>query len=89
MGDYHFSQGDGEITFCGAIEMAGWIHLHVELIKGGVDKYGLVNPLFKVSPVDPHYGDFLVFEGVGVDDKTGKQLYNDATMAMKRALTSQ
>ena len=85
MGDFHFSQGDGEITFCGAIEMAGWIQLHVDLIKGGVAKYGLTNPLFKVSPVDPHYGDFLVFEGVGVDDKTGKQLYNDATMAMRRA----
>ncbi len=56
MGDYHFSQGDGEITFCGAIEMAGWIHLHVEIIKGGVEKYGLTNPLFKISPVDPHYG---------------------------------
>ena len=25
MGDLHFSQGDGEITFCGAIEMAGWL----------------------------------------------------------------
>ena len=85
MGDYHFSQGDGEITFCGAIEMAGWIHLHVDIIKGGVTKYGLTNPLFKISPVDPHYGDFLVFEGIGVDDKTGKQLYNDATMAMRRA----
>ena len=24
MGDIHFSQGDGEITFCGAIEMAGY-----------------------------------------------------------------
>jgi len=34
MGDLHFSQGDGEITFCGAIEMPGWIHLKVELIKG-------------------------------------------------------
>jgi formamidase len=85
MGDSHFSQGDGEITFCGAIEMAGWIHLHVDLIKGGVNKYGLTNPLFKISPVDPHYGDFLVFEGIGVDDKSGKQLYNDATMAMRRA----
>ena len=55
MGDLHFSQGDGEITFCGAIEMAGWIQLHVDLIKGGVAKYGLTNPLFKVSVVDPHY----------------------------------
>jgi formamidase len=30
MGDLHFSQGDGEITFCGAIEMAGWVHLKVD-----------------------------------------------------------
>jgi formamidase len=35
MGDIHFSQGDGEISFCGAIEMAGWLDLKVEVIKGG------------------------------------------------------
>src|SRR5579864_2476028 len=40
MGDLHFSQGDGEITFCGAIEMAGWLHLKVDLIKDGMAKYG-------------------------------------------------
>ncbi len=34
MGDLHFSQGDGEITFCGAIEMAGWVHLKVEMHQG-------------------------------------------------------
>jgi acetamidase/formamidase len=39
MGDLHFSQGDGEITFCGAIEMAGWLHLKVDLIKG---RYGQI-----------------------------------------------
>ena len=39
MGDLHFSQGDGEITFCGAIEMAGFIDLGVELIKGGMDVF--------------------------------------------------
>ena len=38
MGDLHFSQGDGEITFCGAIEMAGWLHLKVDIIKDGVGK---------------------------------------------------
>ena len=31
MGDIHFSQGDGEITFCGAIEMAGYLDLRVRL----------------------------------------------------------
>jgi acetamidase/formamidase len=34
MGDLHFSQGDGEITFCGAIEMAGWTHLKVDADQG-------------------------------------------------------
>jgi formamidase len=29
MGDLHFSQGDGEITFCGAIEMAGYLDIKV------------------------------------------------------------
>ena len=33
VGDLHFSQGDGEITFCGAIEMAGWVHMRVNLIR--------------------------------------------------------
>src|SRR5699024_7273800 len=33
VGDLHFSQGDGEITFCGAIEMGGYIDLRVDVIK--------------------------------------------------------
>jgi formamidase len=40
LGDLHFSQGDGEITFCGAIEMGGFIDLHVDLIKGGMRPTG-------------------------------------------------
>jgi len=40
MGDLHFSQGDGEITICGAIEMGGFIDIHVDLIKGGMQTYG-------------------------------------------------
>jgi formamidase len=27
MGDMHFSQGDGEVSFCGAIEMTGFLEL--------------------------------------------------------------
>lgn len=85
MGDIHFSQGDGEITFCGAIEMAGYLDLHVELIKGGVEKYGLINPIFKPGPVQPHYSEFLVFEGISVDEFSGKQYYLDAHVAYRRA----
>lgn len=35
VGDLHFSQGDGEISFCGAIEMAGCITINVSLINLG------------------------------------------------------
>ena len=84
MGDLHFSQGDGEITFCGAIEMAGWIELHVEVIKGGMQKYGVTNPIFKPSPLEPRYNDYLIFEGISVDE-SGTQHYLDAHVAYRRA----
>lgn len=85
MGDIHFSQGDGEISFCGAIEMSGYIDLHVDLIKGGVEKYGMVNPIFKPGPVEPRYSEYLVFEGISVDEFTGKQYYLNAHVAYRRA----
>lgn len=85
VGDLHFSQGDGEITFCGAIEMPGWIHLGVHsLIKGGMQKYGIKNPVFKPSPVKPEYRDFLIFEGISVDD-VGGQRYLDVFVAYQQA----
>jgi formamidase len=84
VGDLHFSQGDGEITFCGAIEMAGWIDFGVDLIKGGVGKYGVVNPLFKLGHFEPRYSEYLCFEGVSVDEQ-GTQHYMDATVAARRA----
>jgi formamidase len=84
MGDLHFSQGDGEITFCGAIEMAGYLDIKVSLIKDGVKKYGIKNPLFKNSPLVPTYGDFLMFEGISVDEQ-GKQHYLDVHVAYRQA----
>ncbi len=84
MGDLHFSQGDGEITFCGAIEMAGWLHLKVEVIKDGMAKYGVKNPIFKPSPITPNYKDYLIFEGISVDEQ-GKQHYLDVTIAYRQA----
>lgn len=32
MGDMHFSQGDGEVSFCGAIEMSGFLELKYALL---------------------------------------------------------
>ncbi|MGB8170525.1 MAG: formamidase [Chthoniobacteraceae bacterium] len=84
MGDIHFSQGDGEITFCGAIEMAGFLDLRVSLIKGGVEKYGVVNPIFQPSALEPTYKQHLIFEGISVDE-AGKQYYLDPHVSYRRA----
>ncbi|MGO8914582.1 MAG: formamidase [Stellaceae bacterium] len=84
LGDLHFSQGDGEITFCGAIEMAGWTHLKVDLIKDGMAKYGIKNPIFKPSPITPSYKDYLIFEGISVDER-GQQYYLDVHIAYRQA----
>src|SRR5919107_843707 len=83
-GDLHFSQGDGEITFCGAIEMGGFIDFHVDLIKGGMETYGVTtNPVFIPGNVEPRYSEFVTFIGIGVDHMTDTQLYNDATVAYR------
>jgi len=84
VGDLHFSQGDGEITFCGAIEMPGWIHLKVDLLKDGMAKYGIRNPIFKPSPIKPTYDDYLIFEGISVDE-AGTQHYLDVNVAYRQA----
>jgi formamidase len=85
-GDLHFSQGDGEITFCGAIEMGGFIDFHVDLIKDGMNKYGVTtNPIFMPGNVEPRYSEFLTFIGVSVDHDTDTNYYLDATVAYRRA----
>ena len=84
MGDIHFSQGDGEISFCGAIEMAGWLDIRVDIIKGGMQKYAVTNPIFQPSPMEPRYSNYLIFEGISVDED-GKQHYLDAHVAYRRA----
>lgn len=87
VGDLHFSQGDGEISFCGAIEMAGYVDFHLGLIKDGANKYGMTSPMIKTSPLEPRFTQYLAFEGISVDD-SGGQFYMDATMAYKRACRS-
>lgn len=92
MGDMHFSQGDGEVSFCGAIEMSGFLDLKCSIIKGGMKMLPVVgpsplsvNPIFEIGPLEPRYSEWLVFEGVSVDEQ-GNQHYLDATIAYKRAV---
>jgi formamidase len=85
MGDLHFSQGDGEITFCGAIEMGGFMDLHVDLIKGGMHTYGVSeNAIFMPGNVDPQYSHWLAFSGTSVTLE-GKQHYLDSHLSYQRA----
>jgi len=44
-----------------------------------------VNPIFEIGPVEPRFSEWLVFEGISVDE-TGRQHYLDATVAYKRAV---
>ncbi len=84
MGDIHFSQGDGEITFCGAIEMAGYLDIRVNVLKQGMKMYGVNSPIFKPSPLEPNYTSYLIFEGISVDEE-GKQHYLDVHVAYRQA----
>ena len=85
LGDLHFSQGDGEITFCGAIEMGGFIDLHVDLIKGGMDTYGVSeNAIFLPGTTDPQFSQWLAFSGTSVT-LDGEQKYLDSHLSYQRA----
>ncbi|WP_432483619.1 formamidase [Kineococcus esterisolvens] len=85
VGDLHFSQGDGEITFCGAIEMGGFIDLHVDVIRGGMETYGVTeNAVFLPGNTDPQYSQWLAFSGTSVT-LDGEQRYLDSQLAYQRA----
>lgn len=85
VGDLHFSQGDGEISFCGAIEMAGCITLKFSVMKDGMKHLGMKSPIYIPGPVEPQFGPgrYIYFEGFSVDEH-GKQHYLDATVAYRQ-----
>src|ERR1700682_4187393 len=84
-GDLHFSQGDGEITFCGAIEMGGFMDLHVDLIKGGMETYGVgENAIFMPGNVNPQFSQWLAFSGTSVT-LDNVQHYLDSHLSYQRA----
>ena len=84
-GDLHFSQGDGEITFCGAIEMGGFMDLHVDLIKGGMDTYGVSeNAIFMPGHTAPQYSEWIAFSGISVT-VDGEQKYLDSDLSYQNA----
>jgi len=87
VGDLHFSQGDGEISFCGAIEMAGIITANFKVLKNGMSNLGIKSPIYLPGPVEPHFSPsrYLTFEGFSVDQH-GKQHYMDVTVAYRQTI---
>ncbi|XP_058732751.1 uncharacterized protein LOC131604321 [Vicia villosa] len=92
-GDMHFSQADGEVSLCGVIEMSGFLELKCDIIRGGMKEYLTpmgptslhVNPIIEIGPVEPSFSEWLVFEGISVDEHEKKH-YLDATVAYKRVV---
>jgi len=85
VGDLHFSQGDGEISFCGAIEMPGTITIKFSVMKKGMESLAMKSPIYVPGPVEPQFGPgrYIYFEGFSVDEH-GKQHYMDATVAYRQ-----
>ncbi|KAI5477608.1 Acetamidase/Formamidase [Pseudohyphozyma bogoriensis] len=83
IGDLHFCEADGEPTT--AIEMSGVATLRVNLIKNGVDKLGLKQPMYITSPSEAKYPRQVVFQGTSVDhlgtqtDRDGLTAYQNAS----------
>lgn len=87
VGDLHFSQGDGEISFCGAIEMAGVITIKFSVMKDGVNHLSMKSPIYIPGAVEPNFGPgrHIYFEGFSVDSQ-GKQHYLDTTVAYRQTV---
>ncbi|KAI3958939.1 hypothetical protein MKX01_023615 [Papaver californicum] len=85
-GDMQFSQGDGEVSFCGAIEMSGFLELKCEVIRNGMKEYLTpmgptplhVNPIFEIGPMEPRFSECISV------DESGRQHYLNAIVAYKR-----
>lgn len=56
-----------QVSFCGAIEMSGYLELKCSVIKGGMKLLPVVgpsplcvNPIFELGPLEPRYSEWLV-----------------------------
>lgn len=87
VGDLQFAQGDGKITGLGGIKMARWIDLHVDVIPGGMERYGVERPVFESKGAERCYGNAVTFQGVSVDE-SGAQHYLDIWTAYRQACRS-
>lgn len=66
--------------------MGGFIDLHIDLIKGGMQTYGVTtNPIFMPGNVEPRYDEYISFIGISVDHETDTNFFTVATLAYRNA----
>lgn len=53
-------------------------------MRDGMSRLSMNSPIIKPGPVDPHYSNFLTFQGISVDDQ-GEQHFLDAKLAYRNA----
>ncbi|CAA3033198.1 formamidase-like isoform X2 [Olea europaea subsp. europaea] len=62
--------GDGEVSYCGAIEMSGFLELKCEIIRDGMKEYLTpmgptplhVNPIFETGPVEQRFSECIAYK---------------------------
>ncbi len=65
--------------------MGGFIDLRVDLIKGGMDTYGVhENAIFMPGTVEPQFSEWIAFSGTSVT-LDGEQRYLDSHLSYQRA----
>ncbi|WP_264069758.1 acetamidase/formamidase family protein [Mycolicibacterium komossense] len=80
------SQGWGYTGIFAKDNGGGFIDFHVDLIKGGMEIYGVTtNPIPMPGNVELRYSEFVTFIDIGVEHDTDTQLDNDATVAHRNA----
>lgn len=53
-----------------------------------MSRLSITNPLIQPGPIEPHYSNYLTFQGISVDDRDDKQYFLDATLAYRQACLS-
>ena len=89
----HHTKGVVGISVCATWSSSVLCLCRCTIMRGGMEQYLTpmgptklhVNPIFEISPLEPQFSEWLVFEGLSIDE-FGRQHYLDASVAYKRAV---
>lgn len=85
VGDHHFAAGDGECSW-NAMEMDGATWLRANVIKDGMQKYGVSTPIFRPAIIEPRFGADRYIGFTGFCFSGEQQAAQDTTFAAREAV---